>query len=96
MINETIDYLGRRGRDRVTGAEGVVESVAFDLYGCVTVILRPSVGDDGKHRDTHWLDISRVELLGDERVMPVPAFVPKVAAQPKTYGHGAAAKPMPR
>ncbi len=97
MINETINYLGRFGRDKVTGFQGVVSSVCFDLFGCIQVVLVPEADKDGKLSDGHWFDIHRIVLGGQERIMDVPDFSPKEARQPETYQHGAAEKPpLPR
>ena len=41
MIKEAINMLGRKAKDRVTGFEGVISSVSFDLYGCVCGIITP-------------------------------------------------------
>ena len=40
--------LGRKARDQVTNAEGVITSVTFDLFGCIQALLKPPIGDDGK------------------------------------------------
>ena len=91
-----IDLLGKTYRDRVTGFVGVVSSISFDLYGCIQAALTPSVDKDGKTRDGHWFDIHRLEPLGNDPVMPVPAFAQTPAtfgAKPETHAHGPAEKP---
>lgn len=97
MINATISMLGCRGTDKITGESGIISSVCFDLYGCAQVCLERGVDKDGKRLDAYWYDVSRIELLLDDRVMPVPtAFLPDSDALPQTYDHGPADKPSPR
>ena len=93
MIQETINLLGKRGRDKITGVEGVVECVTFDLYGCVQIILRQKVKEDGKIPASGWLDVQRIVVQDDERVMNVPDFN-AVAVKPAEYPNGPAEKPI--
>ena len=102
MIQETIDMLGLRAKDKVTGLSGVVSSVSFDLYGCVCCALSPGV-TEAKLPDSYWFDIHRLEILDGDRVMEVPDFaaVPRLSKKEKPaevpqYSHGAADKPSPR
>lgn len=91
MIEKTIDLLGLKASDRVTGFKGTISSVCFDLYGCVQVALTPPAGADGKLGDGHWFDVGRLEV-GDKRAMPVPRFAER-AAEPTAYDRGPAEKP---
>ena len=95
MIQKHIGLLGLRMRDKVSGMEGFVTSISFDLYGCVQAVLTPpGVDKDGNVNRGSWFDISRLSLLSDPRVMPVPAFdgaSETVAAGAK----GPAEKPLP-
>jgi len=93
MIEETIQYLGLRGRDKVTGFDGTVSSVCFDLYGCVQLALAPPVDKDGKLPTSHWFDVHRIELSA-VRLMDVPDFkaMARKKDEPKTYEHGPADK----
>lgn len=68
------DLLGKKATDRVTGFSGVIESVCFDLYGCVQAILRAKADKDGKLENAHWFDVSRLKVEKTARVMPVPDF----------------------
>lgn len=89
-MNKHMDLLGRKCVDKVTGMEGVVTSVSFDLYGCVQVVLHPGLKEDGTLRDTLWFDIARLTPLG-EPVMERPNFCDaSLAAQGKK---GPAEKP---
>lgn len=86
MVNETIDLLGLRAKDRVTGFGGIVASICFDLPGCVQAALSPAVKDDGSLPDAKWFDVQRLDVT-DERVMNVPHFQ-AVARKPAEYTHG--------
>lgn len=73
-INEHLKLLGSVMRDRVTGIKGMVDSVAFDAYGCVQASLRPPAKEDGTLVDGRWFDIKRLESAG-KRIMEPPPFV---------------------
>ncbi len=75
LVQSHLAKLGFKVRDRVTGIEGIVTSVGFDLYGCVQVIINPGIDKDGKIRDGLWLDIARLEILSKKPVMQPPDFV---------------------
>jgi hypothetical protein len=64
-----------KAKDRVTGMQGVITSVSFDLYGCVQVLISPAAEDNAKHRNSYWMDSSRMQLTGKKRVLPLPNFV---------------------
>ena len=91
MIEATIGMLGRKAKDRVTGFEGVVTSVSFDLFGCVQAVLQPELGKDGEMAKGHWFDTNRLELKAGQAVMPVPDFA--ASATPAQHKHGPAEKP---
>lgn len=95
MIAETIELLGRKAKDKVTGFEGVVSSVSFDLYGCIQAALTPGVDKDGKTLDGHWFDTNRLAMKSGARVMPLPDF-DKPADEPADHAHGLAEKPAGR
>jgi hypothetical protein len=70
-----IENLGLKGRDKITGFEGYVCSVSFDLYGCVSYwITPPAKTEPGDLPGGQWFDEKRVELT-ESRIMPVPDFV---------------------
>lgn len=68
---EQLGILGKPVCDKVTGFKGIATSVCFDLYGCVQVIVTPSV-DDGK--EGRWFDYHRLKVKSEKRVMPLPAY----------------------
>ena len=94
MIQETINLLGRRAIDKITGFSGVIESVCFDLYGCVQACIKPPLDKDGKFQDAGWLDIQRL-TIDQEQVMPIPDF-DKKGDSPSEYDFGPALKPLQR
>ena len=88
-MKQYLDIMGYEVKDKVTGFEGVVTSVSFDLYGCIQCVVTPKLNKDGKKEDSHWFDYHRLEVTGAERVMPMPAFAVKVIEHAK----GPEAKP---
>ena len=79
---DRIELLGFEGKDRITGIVGVIDSLSFDLYGCVQVSVRQrSVKDDGEMPKGYWFDVTRVEVLGDDRIMELPNFAAGYVAQ---------------
>lgn len=69
-------WLGRRAREKVTGAEGVVTSVSFDLYGCVHGLLSfKRDPETGKTPESTWYDTKRLEDVAptEGRVLEPPA-----------------------
>ena len=84
-----VDLLGKTAKDRVTGFQGVVITVAFDLFGCVQAVIRPPADKDGKLNDAHYFDVNRLEIVDQKRVMPVPVF----GATPATHSHGPSERP---
>ena len=87
------EILGLKGKDKITGLEGVLTSVSFDLYGCIQVVLHPGLDDKGKFHDSTWFDINRIELLPDSRVMKPPVIKPNESVF--DHDSGAAEKPVP-
>jgi len=68
------NLLGLEAKDKVTGFQGVVETLSFDLYGCIQVVLKPKADKEGKNMDGRWHDISRLEILSETPVMKRPDF----------------------
>lgn len=90
MIEKHLQLLGRKVRDAVTNAEGIVESISFDLYGCVQAVVRVPIDPSkpGEIPEGRWFDVKRLTVLSPDPVMRLPDF-----AQPEI---GAADKPLPR
>ncbi len=71
------DLLGHKCRDSVTGFEGVAESISFDLYGCIQVVLLPQIGKEdksGEYPKGRWFDAKRLKQVTKKPVMLVPDF----------------------
>lgn len=81
QILKHLSILGKKVRDRVTKSEGVVVSVSFDLFGCVQAIVNPGLDKDGKQKDSHWFDVSRLEVLKDKPVMQAPYYLEGAIAE---------------
>lgn len=93
QIQKHLEMLGLRAKDKVTGFEGVVTSVCFDLYGCIVATLTAPADSAGFVQDPRWYDVSRLELVGMKPVMNRPNY----DFGPVAEGlKGAAEKPMPR
>lgn len=73
-IKNHLSKLGFKCRDKVTGIEGVITSVTFDLFGCVQALVNPGVDKDKKPSECFWYDINRLKILGNSPVMEVPNF----------------------
>lgn len=91
-VSEHLALLGKTIVDKVTNFSGIASSVSFDLYGCIQVAITPPVDKDGKLVDGRWVDINRVKVVTEDRVMPIPAYAPT----PAKHTHGPADKPAPR
>lgn len=63
-VQEFLDLLGYRAKDRVTGFSGVITSVVFDLFGCIQVSLCTGIDDKGlvPERGSLWFDTNRIEV----------------------------------
>jgi cyanophycinase-like exopeptidase len=55
--------LGKAGRDKVTGFEGIITARAQYLTGCDQYNLVPPV-KDGKLDNAQWFDEGRIEIVG--------------------------------
>lgn len=91
-IEKHLNLLGKRVKDKVTGASGVVTSVSFDLFGCVQAIIDMGFQEDKKERIAHWFDVSRLAVMSDRPVMDPPYYLGNT---PQAAGlQGAAEKPL--
>lgn len=73
-VQKHLELLGFKVRDVVTGFEGIVETISFDLYGCMQAVVRTAVDDKGNLQDGRWFDLKRLEVIGDAPVMAAPTF----------------------
>ena len=74
------DLLGYKAKDMVTGFSGVIDSVSYDLYGCVQVIISPPA-KDVKREQGCWFDAKRVKIMGKKPVMPQQDFFVEVGEE---------------
>lgn len=88
-MNSHIKLLGKKAKDSVTGQEGIITTVSFDLYGCVQAVITPQA-KDGKVLEGNWMDVARLEILNDKPVMALPDFSRGYVAEGKK---GCAEKP---
>lgn len=56
--------LGQKGKDKVSGFEGIIIGKAEYLTGCNQYALTPQIDKDGKRQDTEWFDEGRIEITG--------------------------------
>lgn len=61
---ETI-RLGARGRDKVTGYEGIITGYVLHLYGCGQYAINPGKDKDGKLHEVNWFDEGRIEVVDE-------------------------------
>jgi hypothetical protein len=92
IVTESLRFLGLRVQDKVTGFNGIVSSIGFDLYGCIQAVVTPQVREDGKSEESRWYDVKRLKVLDSEPVMELPDFL----KEPKISVAGGAEKSIPR
>ena len=93
VAEKHLSCLGYKAKDKVTGFSGVVDSVCFDLYGCIQVSLKPPVNAKGEVLNGYWFDINRIKILSKSPVVKAPNFKARYQAEGK---QGAADKPTER
>ena len=86
-----LEMLGLKVQDHVTGFNGVVTSMSFDLYGCVQAVVTPPVDKSGETKNGQWFDVTRLKVLKNKPVMDRPNFSRGYIAQGKK---GCADKPL--
>lgn len=79
-MREYFKLFGFPVRDVVTGFVGIVESISFDLYGCVQAIVKPPVNEKGETQAGQWFDLKRLVATAKSPVIPVPDFFETVTA----------------
>ena len=73
-LEKYVNMLGHKCRDKVSGVEGIITHIGFDLYGCIQAIIHPGKNKDGGMQETIWADIIRLEIISKDPVMPQPEF----------------------
>ncbi len=92
MKEKHLGLLGLEAEDAVTGFSGVITTITFDLYGCVQAIITPKADAEGKLKDGHYFDVTRLKVTGNKPVMITPDFDAGYVAEGKK---GCASKPLP-
>lgn len=87
QIQESINLLGLKVEDKITGFKGVVVTIGFDLFGCVQAIVRPSTNKDNKMLESEWFDVDRLKVTSTKPVMNVPSFVNTKGPEIKSTNH---------
>jgi hypothetical protein len=57
--------LGKRGKDKITGFEGVLTARCEFLTGCSRYCIQPTELKDGKPIDSIYFDEAQIEIIGD-------------------------------
>jgi len=73
-VKKHLKMLGFKVVDKVTKLEGVVDTISFDLYGCVQAGINPGLDKEGEQKNCRWFDVSRLTIKGSKPVMDVPDF----------------------
>jgi len=73
-LQKYLELLGMKAKDCVTGAEGVITSISFDLYGCIQAVVTPGANADGKLESGRWFDVQRLKVTDKKSVMERPNF----------------------
>lgn len=57
--------LGKLGKDKITGFQGIVIGKCIYLYGCNQYGLNPRVNEKGETGAINWFDEGRIEIIGE-------------------------------
>lgn len=55
--------MGDKVKDVIEGIEGIVVAKAQYLYGCTQFQVQPSVGKDGAHIKSVWIDEPQLKIV---------------------------------
>lgn len=69
-----LDFLGIRVQDKITEFDGIVVSVAFDLYGRIQALINLGRNEDGVLNESQWFDINSLKVVSTIAVMPRPNY----------------------
>lgn len=73
-VKKHLELLGLKVKDKVTGFKGVVDTMSFDLFGCIQAGVNPGLDKKGDQKDCRWFDVSRLTVTSTSPVMDVPNF----------------------
>lgn len=75
-----MNNLGKKGKDKITGFEGIIISKINYLFGCSQYGITPQVKEgEMKRSDTEYFDEGRIEIIG-EGIAPASVKVEKNGA----------------
>lgn len=57
--------LGVNAKDKITGFKGIAVGRASYITGCDQYLIQPPVKEDGGHQEGRWIDIGRLEIIGE-------------------------------
>ena len=57
--------IGWKVEDVITGFSGVVTGLCTYITGCDQALVQPKGSDQNKKEDCHWIDVNRLERVGD-------------------------------
>lgn len=67
-VEKHLELLGFNVKDKITGFEGVVSSISFDVYGCIQATVTP-MSKDGECPESVWIDVIRLDPTSEKPVM---------------------------
>ena len=73
LIEKQIVKLGLKVKDKITGTEGVLINVSFNVFGTVEGLI--DVSPEGSYEQSYWMDMKGLEVINKEPVMTQPDFV---------------------
>lgn len=58
-----IKNLGEKGKDKITGFEGIITAYCYYQYCSPQYCLTPAVDKDGNKRAVEWFETERIEIF---------------------------------
>lgn len=59
-----MENLGKKGKDKITGFQGIITSKCYHLYGCAQYAINPPINEKGEVGVINWFDEGRIEIIG--------------------------------
>ena len=63
------EYLGMRGKDKISGVKGIIYAVDKWLNGCVRYAIKPEEVKDGQDIPATWVDAVQIEIISEKTKM---------------------------
>ena len=67
--NSVQPLLGMCAHDKITGFNGRVIGVVFYLTGCHQALIQPLIKNNGDMPESHWIDLQRLTVEEDEKLV---------------------------